>query len=576
MTPLYLIDIILVLLVIAVSMAWVFWRFKLPILLGYIIMGILVGPYVFGWMRDTQIMAQFAEFGVVFLLFTIGLEFSLSRLISMSNIVFGYGGLQVFLTMLATVVIGLLIGLTLPESIVIAGIVATSSTAIVMKQLTEQGEIHSPEGRNAIGILLFQDLAVIPLLIIIPSLAGESLMPVLGWAFIKGIIAIVLILSIGRWLISPLFHRIAETKSSEIFTFTVLLVALGSAWLSHFLGLSLALGAFVAGVMLAETEFRHQIGVEMRPFRDVLLALFFISIGMQFNIAAIPGTWQWMLLLFSALVVFKTILISVLGLLFHNDRIVSFKTGLILAQGSEFGFTILFLASKYQILPADYGEVVLGALLLSVAASSLLIRYNSYITYWVDSIALIVLPPIRKTYVEDYITPAIATTLQNHVIICGFEQMGQYIVQGLARQKIPHIIIEVDNKVVKRARSQGYPAIYGDSTQYELLEAAGIEKAKAVLINIKEPEVALKTVEQIRKSNKKVFVISRCMEEDQVEQLLQRGASHVFSEKFEISLTLLHYLLRLFKLSPQEISKLMIKIRKEHESLKELHSTLHD
>lgn len=378
------IETILPILFVAVLISWLFWRLHLPIVSGYIIIGIIVGPYVFHWFSATELTREIAEYGVVFLLFTIGLEFSLTSLFSMYRIVFYYGALQVALSMIVTIIMGFLIGLNWVEAIIVATIVSTSSTAIVLKQLKEQKEVHTSYGRNAVGILLFQDLAAIIFLVNIPSLVSAHLFIALGWSLVKGFVAIAFILTVGQLILRPLFHKIARTKSSEIFLLTTLLVALGSAWISSRLGLPLALGAFVAGVMLSETEFRYQLEHEMRPFRDVLLAIFFISIGLQFDIPAIPQTWPWILLLYSALVVFKTILIFLLGIILGHTPSVSLRTGLILAQGSEFGFTILFLADKYKLLTPDYGEVVLGALLLSIITSTLVIKFSESITKYLE------------------------------------------------------------------------------------------------------------------------------------------------------------------------------------------------
>ncbi len=377
---------LLILLLIAVIITTLFRHLKIPMVLGYLIVGALVGPNGFGFVDNTQNIRDLAEFGVVFLMFTIGLEFSLSMLWELRFSAFIYGGSQVFLTTSATTVVGILLGMTLQQSLVVGGIVAMSSTAIVIKQLSDQLELKTNYGRNAVGILLFQDLAVIPLIVIITSLNmtnGNGTSSILFWALIKGIIAVLIILAAGQWLLRPMFRLISAARSLELFTLSVLLVTLGAAWLTHYLGLSLALGAFLAGIMLGETEYRQQIADEIRPFRDILLGLFFISIGMLLNIHTWGATWYWILLLFAAIVIFKAILITLLGKLFRYPISTALRTGLALSQGGEFGFAILTIALTYNVLPPDYGQVVLGALLLSIGISPLIIHFNAKIAQFI-------------------------------------------------------------------------------------------------------------------------------------------------------------------------------------------------
>lgn len=372
-------DTLLVILATAVMTASIFRYFKMPTIVGYILAGVLVGPQLIGIISEPEETARIAEFGIVFLLFMIGLEFSMVKMIALRKIVFGFGGMQVLVAMLITIFFGLQLGMSISESIVVGGIVSMSSTAIVSKQLLEQDELHTLHGKHAISILLFQDLAVIPILIFIPELVdihGAMLTKKLGWSLIKGFMAIAFILALGRWVLRPLFSRIALSRAVEIFTLSVLLVALGCAWITHSLGLSLALGGFLAGMMLAETEYRGRIEQDIRPFRDVLLALFFISIGTQFNIHIIPIGWQWMLLLLAALLLFKTLTIAMLGRLYGLSSDDALRTGLILAHGGEFGFAILTLALSYGVLPADYGQVVLGSILLSMIIAPLMIHFH--------------------------------------------------------------------------------------------------------------------------------------------------------------------------------------------------------
>ena len=338
-----ILEIILCVLVFALMVTSFFRKLRLSIILGYLLAGALVGPNGLGFADNTESVKQLAEFGIVFLMFTVGLEFSLPQLFALRYAVFVIGGLQVLLTITITTAMGFFLGMTTLSALVVGSIVAMSSTAIVVKQMHDQAELHSLHGLNAVGILLFQDLAVIPIIILIAGLAHShhhTLSTILFYALIKGISAILLIFFIGRWLLRPLFQIISRTRTIELFTLTVLFVTLTSAWLTNLFGLSYALGAFLAGLMLAETEFRHQIEVEIRPFRDILLGLFFMSIGMLTNISTWYQTWPWILLLLIALVIGKMLLITVICRLSGNDLSASSRTGIILAQGGEFGFAI--------------------------------------------------------------------------------------------------------------------------------------------------------------------------------------------------------------------------------------------
>lgn len=376
-----IVETTLIILLTALLVTVVFRTIRLPVILGYLVAGTLVGPHVLGWLPDTEGIKELAEFGIAFLMFTIGLDFSLSKIIKLKYSVFVLGSLQVLASIAITLLIGLFLKMTLIESIVVGCVVAMSSTAIVIKQLTEQSEVQSKHGLNAVGILLFQDLAVIPILVLIASLSGteSGFLLTMSWALFKGVLAIIIIMGIGRWLLRPLFHLIAGTRAIELFTLSVLFVVIGAAWLSNTMGISYALGAFVAGIMLGETEFRHQINVEIRPFRDVLLGLFFVSIGMLVNVTTWFDTWIWILLLLMAIMIGKTVLIVVLCRLLKYDLARATRTGVVLSQGGEFGFAILTVALTNRLLPPDYGQVVLAALLISFALAPIIIRYNEKI-----------------------------------------------------------------------------------------------------------------------------------------------------------------------------------------------------
>lgn len=375
-------EMLLIILLITLSVSLVFRWIGLPVILGYLVVGTIVGPHMLGILPDVAELKEFAEIGVAFLMFTIGLEFNLSKLWALRYSVFLLGGMQVLGTIAATMLVGYWLHIPVVQLIVMGCIGAMSSTAIVVKQLAEQAELHSAHGNRVIGILLFQDLAVIPILVLIGSFAGSGLhvtLSFIGLAILKGCAAVLIIIALSRYAIRPLFHVIAASKVTELFTLSTLLVVLGAAWVTQQTGLSYALGAFLAGIMLGDTEFRHQTEAEIRPFKDVLLGVFFLSIGMLVNIVEWAHTWEWIALMLCALMVGKSVLIVLLCKLLRGDTTTALRTGIILSQGGEFGFAVLTLALHNQLLPADYGQVILAALLIAFGLAPIIIRFNSTI-----------------------------------------------------------------------------------------------------------------------------------------------------------------------------------------------------
>src|SRR5579863_3314058 len=347
-------------------------RLKLPTTLAYLALGLLIGPHALAVVSDTGTTRLLAELGVAFLLFTLGLEFSLPRMLAMRGEVFGLGGLQVGATAAVFALLGHLLGIPWLPAIVLGGAVSMSSTAILLHQLTERAELNRTHGRLAFSMLLFQDLAFVPFLALAAALAGATDQLPLGQNLIAvvggGILAIVAVLAAGRWLLRPLFHEIAHSRLRELFTLTVLLVALASAWVSHLAGLSFALGAFLSGMMLAETEYRHQIEAVIRPFRDILLGLFFISVGMLLDLHLLgqPRTLGTVLLMLLGLLVLKGLLAALVTRPFTNARFKALRTGIVMSIGGEFGIALCSILLQARLLPADKGGALLIAMVLSV------------------------------------------------------------------------------------------------------------------------------------------------------------------------------------------------------------------
>jgi len=552
---------ILIMFTAAVVMAVIFLYMDLPPILGYLIVGILVGPYSFALISNTEHIRTFAEFGVVLLLFTIGLEFSLPLLIRMKVEVLVLGGLQILLTTIVTVAVSFYLGMSLESSMILGGVVAMSSTALVTSQLSSQHELHARHGRNAVGILLFQDIMVAPFLILIANFVTPSVFTTyhaIVIAICEGLLGLVAILILGHWVLRPLFRGIARFKSTELFTLTSLLVALTAAWITHQIGLSLALGAFFAGMMLAETEFRHQLEAEIRPFRDILLSLFFITIGMLLDIRLLPQVWPWVLLLLSALVIFKLLLITVLCRMVGWNWAVSTRTGLVLAHGGEFGFAILALALSNNLLPSDYGQVVFASLLISMGLAPLLIRFNGRII----SLVLPAASSMNEISIKDQISET-AQRLNNHVIICGYGRVGQNVASFLKSEDIKFIALDLDLHLVQQAVNAKEPVTYGNASNIDMLKAAGLSRADALVFCLDNVTSVLKVLHQVRHINTEIPILVRTNDDSQLEQLKGAGATEVIPETLEASLMLSSHMLLMLNKSTSYVFSKIRKVRKD-------------
>ncbi len=552
-------DAILVLLAVAVVAVAAFRRFNLPPILAYLFVGMLVGPYALNWIPESEGTRFLAEFGVVFLLFTIGLEFSLPQLIAMRREVLGLGGAQVALTSLAGGGIAWMFGMPLMAAAVIGGILAMSSTAIVIKQLTEQLEVSSRHGRLSVGVLLFQDVAVIPFLILIPVLASDSNASItveLGAALLKGVFVIGAMLAIGHWLLRPLFHIIAAQRSSELFTLAALLFALAAAWLTHLFGLSFALGAFMAGMLLGETEFRHQVEADIRPFRDVLLGLFFVTIGMLLDLASLPDIIHWVLLLVAAIIIFKVVLVTALSRLLGAAPGIALRTGIVLAQGGEFGLALLTLALAEGALAPGASQIVLAAIIITMLLSPFLIASNGTIA--------------KRFYSESYLgnresqvieMEGHTERLEQHVVICGYGRIGQNIARFLDQEGFNYIALDLDPVRVRDARAAGEQVFYGDSTHIENLGAAGIGRAKVLVISFDDISRTTKILEQVKRLWPDLPVLVRTRDDANLDVLQQAGATEVVPETLEASLMLVSHLLLLLDVPVSRIVRNVQEVR---------------
>jgi monovalent cation:H+ antiporter-2, CPA2 family len=527
---------VLLLLGIAVSIVVLFNRLHIPSSLGYLLVGVLLGPFTGGLVVDIPQIPTIAEFGIVFLLFTIGLNFSLPQIYALRNQVLALGTGQVVLT---TAVVGFaawLAGLNPAAAFVIGAVFAQSSTTIIGKQLTEQGEENSRHGKLGLAMSVFQDVTAVPFVVIIPvlgmSVGADVLAGALGLALAKALLAFALIFVIGRRLLKPAFHFVAERRSAEIFTLTVLLVALLSAWVTNSLGLSLAFGAFLAGMILGETEFRHQVESTVRPFRDILLGLFFVGIGMLFDPWAMLSIWHWAIVGALILLVSKACLVAAMVKRTNVDSLVAWRTGLILAVGGEFGFALLAIALAAGVLDARLGQIALSSVLISMIVGPFVIRYSGAIAG-----LLAKKPQAAGTESIGAVPEAVtASHLEEHVIICGYGRIGQSVAHLLEEEGISYIALDLDLERVSKAHAAGEPVYYGDATNRDILELLGLERASLVVITYNEVAPALKILEYLRYAYPGLPVLVRSRDETDVKALQEAGATEVVPETLEAGL----------------------------------------
>lgn len=527
-------QLVLILLAVAVMVVVLCRLLKLPVTLGYLIVGIAIGPHALGWIPDTQQASHLAEFGVVFLMFSIGLEFSLAKLRSMKATVFGLGGAQLILTLAGVAAGALMLGMDWRAGVALGGVLAMSSTAIVSKILVERAELNAPHGQLIMGVLLFQDLAVVLMLIIIPALASPAndLGLLLATALLKAALVLGALLLFGQKLMRPWFHVVARQKSPELFMLNVLLITLGLAYFTELAGLSLALGAFVAGILIAETEYRYQVEDDIKPFRDVLMGLFFVTIGMLLNLTELLAHLGWVLLLLLALLLFKAAVVALLARWYKGDWGVGIRSGLGLAQAGEFGFVLLTLSFDAKLLTHDITQVVLAAMLLSMLAAPFLIQYAEAI--------------VRRLSPDEWMSRAMqmhqisvqTMATSEHIIVCGYGRSGHSLAQFLLREGIPFVALDFDARHVRQAVLAGETVVYGDASKREVLMAAGLMRAKVLVVTYDDEHSALKILHHVKSARPGLSVVVRTADDSHVERLKQAGATEVVAEVLEGSVML--------------------------------------
>ncbi|MCE8020144.1 sodium:proton exchanger [Halomonas sp. MCCC 1A11036] len=520
----------------------VFQRFRIPPSLGYLLVGVMLGAHTAGPVIDNDYIDVIAEFGIVFLLFTIGLSFSLPQIYALRHTILGLGTAQVALTTLVVAMIAWWLGLPGPAAFAVGAVFAQSSTSIITKQLLEQGESQARHGRLGTTMSVFQDITAVPFVVIIPVLGVAAMHEVagaLGMALAKAFLAFVIVLLSGRYLLRPLFHLVAERRSAELFTLTVLFVSLVSAWTTKTLGLSMAFGAFLAGMVLGDTEFRHQVESTIRPFRDVLLGLFFVSIGMLVEPALLPDIWLEALLGAVGLLGIKVVLVTLIVRFSGVDPQTAFRTGLVLAVGGEFGFALLAIGLDGNVIASRPAQVVLNAVLFSMILAPLLIRFNQPLALWAFGRSRGGAKPAG-----DVPTPSEPTESQGHVVICGFGRTGQTVSRFLESEGFDYLALDMDPAIVREARLAGQQVFYGDSSDLTVLENVGVERAALLVISHDDRPAALATLRNAKRLNPELAAVVRTRDQQHVEELRKAGATEVIPETLEASMLLTSHALQ--------------------------------
>lgn len=528
---------VLKLLMLAAAAVALLGRLKLPPIVSYVLLGAATGPHALGWLGESDTIHFLGELGIAFLLFTLGLEFSITQFLSMKRVLLVLGSAQVLVGTMSGAAIGWMLGLPLGAAVVVGGALSMSSTAIVVKQLRDQLELQTAHGRLAVGILLFQDLAAISFLVVIPILAqsgGGALGVALGLALAKGIAVAAVLLVFGRYALRPLLREAGASR--ELFTLTVLLLTLAAAWASQLSGLSLAFGAFIAGLMLSESEYRHQIEDEIRPFRDVLLGLFFIVVGMQLEPALLPAAWLWIAVLVAGVVIGKGALVTLLARAYGYRMPEAARTGLVLAHGGEFGVALLALAMGTGLFGAEASQPVLAAIILSMLIAPLLVRRSG-------SLVGLLMPRADPGGSDETQLAEALRDTRNHVLVCGYGRVGSQLVRILNDHGFASIALDNDPDCVRRGWNSDGRVYYGDATRRGVLRAAGLDHAAAVVISFDHLDSSLKVMREARAARPGLPIVARAADQASLDALSDAGATEVVPEAMEASLLLATQLL---------------------------------
>ncbi|MBK7707694.1 MAG: cation:proton antiporter [Acidobacteria bacterium] len=563
-TPILFEDLLIILLV-SVPVAFACLRLKLPLLVGLMLTGIVIGPYGLGLIKELEAIEVLAEIGVMLLLFTIGLEFSLTRLREMRRLVLVGGGMQVLLTVAITTGIAFGLGRELGQSVFFGFLVALSSTAIVLKSYIERREVDSPHGRAGVGILLFQDISVVLMMLFLPILGGKEALTVGALARSLGgsLLALVVIVGLSALLIPKILRQVGKLRSPEVFLLTVVLLFLAISFATSQFGLSLALGAFIAGMVLSESDYSHQVTADILPFRDVFNSIFFVSIGLLLSVGALWANLWNVLGLVVFLFALKFLIIWAVVWFMRLPQRVAVMTALGLAQIGEFSFILAKAGKPFSLLSESDYQSFLAASIISMLATPFLIAVAPRLGYFVQS--FIADKPDKDLigHDDEEIHLTSSGGLKNHVVIVGYGLNGRNLARVLRSVGISYAVLDLNAETVSRAKAKGEKINFGDATRREVLHHAHIDEAHALVIAISDPDAARRTVKQAREMNQGIYILVRTRYTSEIGELMKLGANEVIPEEFETSIEIFSRVLQCYRIDRLTIESQIGRIRRQ-------------
>jgi len=556
---------IVIILALAIAVLFLCTRLKIPTVIGFLIIGILAGPSGFKLIKQVSEVQTLAEIGIVLLLFTIGIEFSRERLSRLKRSALLGGSLQIALTVLAVFFIMIQLGFDLSLSLFTGFLISLSSTAIVLRTLQDKAQVESPQGSTALGILIFQDIIVVPMMLIIPLLAGheahlgKSLLLLLA----KGIGIVVLVMVCAEWVIPRVLYQIARTKSPELFMLSIVMICLATAWLTSSLGLSLALGAFLAGLIISESEYSYQALSNIYPFRDVFTSFFFISVGMLLNLGFFSRHLGWTLLLVFLVLILKFVLAGLSTALIGFPFRTSVLTGLSLSQVGEFSFILAGAGLSYQLLPGNLYQYFLAVSILTMILTPWIMEFSPRVT------DLLARAPVPKRLSAGWhpfpdLEEIDSKSLKDHLIAIGYGVNGRNVTRAARIAGINYVIIEMNPETVRREKAKGEKIFYGDAVQDAVLISAGIKQARVAVIAISDPVATRRICANLRRLNPKIHIVARTRYIQEMKPLYQLGADEVIPEEFETAVEIFTRVLRKYLIPDNEIEKFVAEIRSDN------------
>lgn len=562
--PVDLIGPLVVLLAVACAVLFVLTRLRLPPVVGYLCSGVLLGPHVLGLIRGSDAVSTLAEIGVLLLMFTLGLEFDTRYFLRIKRVALGGGALQILLTILVAVAAGLLLGWPARTSVFLGCIVALSSTAIVLKTLMQQGLLDTLPGRLAVGILIFQDLSVVPMMILLPISGTDpaQVLRQLASALLRAAILLLITFVLSRWVMPRFLHLIASGRSQELFLLVTLFVCLGMAWLSHLLGVSYALGAFLAGLILGGSEYAHQMTSDVVPFRDVFSGVFFVAMGMLLDPGYVKAAWPAILVVVWIIVAGKTAITAAAVSWFGYPPPIALQVGISLAQVGEFSFLIALMGARTGLISESDYQVAIAASILSMMLAPLLTRLSP----WLASVAARAgggLLPAWDRLAESYAVGgrAAEAPLSGHIVILGYGTVGRTLGDVLTANEIPFSALEIDPTLVRDGRRRGHPVLYGDANSEELLRRAGVGSARTLVVTIPDQVMARAVVKRARRMNPSLYILVRGRRGAEDADLYRDGADEVIHETFEVGVEVVARILRRLNFAKQVVERQVGRLR---------------